>query len=422
MTSGVDRAAQEPRRHGVAHRHGDEIEAQQPGDQIGAADQQRGAQAALDHDRGQGRHGVGGGLAARRAQHVLDREVGAAERDRQQQQDDADVEGRRRAGEQQQPEHHEVERDQPGAEPMASARRLAALPRRVAPDDVQAEPDQHHAAHQPDQVARRPADPEQRQHVERDPHEREPADEDGRPDEPEAGGRGRHRDDAEALGAGRQQDPAEHQDQPDDQEGQEIGEHDLLEQRWPVEQEEAADAAQREGEHHAEAVGEASPDRAQALLRALEAGCDHALTEPGRRPPEQPFEAEAEAGEDGQQQDHLGALPGLGEEGGPGPGELVVQGRRRGRELMQERADVLQLKSHELVGARGAAFRRRRRCAGRRRFGLGLQPGLDRRVAQQLGQRAQLLGAGLGRLGRRGPGGQQSCEDHEEKQHPAHVG
>ena len=51
------------------------IEAEEPGDQVGAADQQRGAQAALDRDRGRARGRRVGRLAARRAQHVLDRQM-----------------------------------------------------------------------------------------------------------------------------------------------------------------------------------------------------------------------------------------------------------------------------------------------------------------------------------------------------------
>ena len=187
----------------------------------------------------------------------------------------------------------------------------------MAPHDVQAEPDQHHAAQEPEQIARRLADAEHREHIQRDPDEREPAHEDGRPDEPEAGGRGRHRDDPEALGAGREQEAAEHEDQADDQEDQEIGEHDLLEQRRPLEQQEGADAADGESEQDAKTVGGPPPDRAQAVARGLEAGLAmKRVANSGRRPPEQPLQAEAEADEDGEQQDHPAALLGLGEEGG----------------------------------------------------------------------------------------------------------
>ena len=176
---------------------------------------------------------------------------------------------------------------------MAAARALPALPLGMAPHDVQAEPDQHDATQQPDQIARRPADAEQRQHVQGDPDESEPAHEDGRPDEPESGARRRHGDDPEALGAGREQEAAEHEDQPDDQEDHEIGEHDLLEQRRPLEQQEGADAADGEGEQDAKTVESPPPDRAQAFALGLKAAREEARANSGPGPPVQPLEAEA---------------------------------------------------------------------------------------------------------------------------------
>ena len=206
MTTALS-ARQQPGRERVAHGHGDQIEAEQPGDQIGAADQQCRPEPPLERDRGQRRDGVGG-LAAARAQQVDDRQIDAADRDRQQQKDDADVKRCRRPGEQQQPDDHQIEREQPGADPMGAARRRAGVPRRMPPDHVEREPDQHDATSEPDQVPGGAADPEHRESAEGELHEEEPADQNRRPDEPEAGGRGRHRHHPEALGAGRQQDLA----------------------------------------------------------------------------------------------------------------------------------------------------------------------------------------------------------------------
>jgi hypothetical protein len=170
----------------------------------------------------------------------------------------------------------------------------------MAPDHVEREADQHDTGHERDQVARGLADAERRQHIERDLHEGEPVDEDRRPDEPEPGRIRGHRQGPEALGARCQDDPAEDHDQPHDQEHQEVAEHDLLEQRRPIEQKEGADAADRKGKQHAQSVGGPHPDRAQTLAHGDQPDCDHALAEPSRRPPEQPLEAKAERREDGQ--------------------------------------------------------------------------------------------------------------------------
>ena len=103
--------------------------------------------------------------------------------------------------------------------------------------------------------------------------------------------------------------------------------------------------------------------------------------------------------------------------------ELSGQRRGRRRELAQERAHGVDAAAgHDLtegrrLGRRGARLRR----AGRPALGLRLQPGLDRRVAQQLGQRAQLLSVGLGWLSQHGSDGQQAGESYEDEQHLAHV-
>ena len=75
----------------------------------------------------------------------------------------------------------------------------------------------------------------------RDPAKGEPADQQAQPRVPEPGGPRAHRDDAEALDVvvvlapGRQEHTAHHQREAHCQECEQIAEHDLFEQRWPVE-------------------------------------------------------------------------------------------------------------------------------------------------------------------------------------------
>ena len=130
-------------------------------------------------------------------------------------------------------------------------------------------------------------------------------------------------------------------------------------------------------------------------------------------------------GEDGEKHDHAeqAALLGLGIKPGPGPAELAGQHRDRRRQLAQERAHGVEPAGHHPMDGRSFTRRGARlRCPGRRALGLGLQPRLDGRVPQQLSQCAQLLGAGLDRLGDCGSSDQQRCEGDEEKQQSTHVG
>ena len=56
------------------------------------------------------------------------------------------------------------------------------------------------------------------------------------------------------------------------------------------------------------------------------------------------------------------------------------------------------------------------------RLGPGLQPRLDRRIAEQLSKSSELLWVRFGRLRQRRSGDQQSGERDDQKQPSAHVG
>jgi hypothetical protein len=96
---GIQHAAQKPRRQRIARGQGAEVEVENPGNQERTTDQQRRAQAALQRDGTERRHGVSAGFAARGAKQVRYSSMVDADRDRQQQHDDADVERYDRARE-----------------------------------------------------------------------------------------------------------------------------------------------------------------------------------------------------------------------------------------------------------------------------------------------------------------------------------
>ena len=107
------------------------------------------------------------------------------------------------------------------------------------------------------------------------------------------------------------------------------------------------------------------------------------------------------AGEDREQSDQPRRAVGLafrGKASSQASAELVGQRRHRSGQLAQKGAHGIDPAGHHLMSGR-AFVRGRLRRRGRRTFGLSLQPRLDRRIPQQLGEGAQLLGAGLGRLG-----------------------
>ena len=139
-----------------------------------------------------------------------------------------------------------------------------------------------------------------------------PAGEDEKPPVPEAGGGPVHGQDAEPVDirmtgrAGGQQEAAHHQGQAELQEGHEILQQDLAQQRRPVEDQEGADAAEAEGRHQQHAIDEAGDERDQPLGHGLHGKIQAAPPEPPGRPEEEPGDPQAQTDEDGQQDDDAG--------------------------------------------------------------------------------------------------------------------
>ncbi len=100
----------------------------------------------------------------------------------------------------------------------------------------------------------------------------------------------------------RQEETADHQGEAQSEEGEQVAEHDLPKQRRPLERQERADAAERECGHEARAEREPHRERAQPIAYGLKRQLVDPLARPRGRPPEQPFGAEAQRDEPGQEQ------------------------------------------------------------------------------------------------------------------------
>jgi hypothetical protein len=219
---------------------------------------------------------------------------------------------------------------------------------------------------QAEQVRRRPPqferEPEHAQHVDRSPAEGEVADKRPDPPLPEAGPLGADRDDPitlgviEAAASGHENHATQEERESRDQDGQQIGEHDLAQQQRPREDQECADAAEAEDRNGRQPEPQAHADHAEPVndrahrVRADPGACA------GRRAPEEALRAVAESREGGdEEQDferpalaHLPhqefrRLPGL-----PGSrGRAVTMARRWSRTLSRR----LDMRSEGAVAA-----------------------------------------------------------------------
>ena len=242
-------------------------------------------------------------------------------------------------------------------------------------------------------VGREPQNAEQEQ---RDPAKGEPGDQQAQPLVPVPGGCRAHRDDAEALDVvvvpapGRQEHAADHQREAHGQECEQIAEHDLPEQRWPVEWQERADTAERKRDHEPGVEREPGGDRAQAIADGRQVQIADALTGRHGHPPEQPFRAETQRDEPAQEQQDFdqAALVKVGGQGRGGLFEIGGQHRKRGRKRSEVLLDRLDPSAKvpfdpRLLGRRG----RRRGLVG---GPLRLEPVAHGRIVEQLQKLADL--------------------------------
>src|SRR5262245_32488519 len=164
---------------------------------------------------------------------------------------------------------------------------------RSPPSDLEADSEQHETECIGHELAHRGRHPEGAEQADCDPSNCEPADEESDPPMPEPGGSGAHGDNTEPLAAGSQQKSGKNQGQSSDQEGNQVAEHNLPQQRRPVEQQECADTADGKGRDEPEAEGEPDGDGAQPLADRVQGYVDDPGLHAARNPPEQPFDAEA---------------------------------------------------------------------------------------------------------------------------------
>ena len=102
-----------------------------------------------------------------------------------------------------------------------------------------------------------------------------------RPGEPISRGRGRHRQEAETLGPRSEHDATADEGEPHRENNNEIGEHDFLEQRRPVEREKGPDTAGGEHSDDAEPVAQAPRNRSQAIFDRLDRKSGYSAAQPG---------------------------------------------------------------------------------------------------------------------------------------------
>ena len=230
----------------------------------------------------------------------------------------------------------------------------------------------------------------------RDPAKGEPADQQAQPLVPEPGGPRAHRDDAEALDVvvvlapGRQEHTADHQREAHGQECEQIAEHDLPEQRWPVEWQERAHAAERKRGNEPGVEREPGGDRAQAIADRRQVQIADALTGRHGHPPEQPFRAETQRHEPAQEQQDFdqAALVKVGGQGSRGLLEIGGQhGKSGGKrsEVLPDRRDA-PAKIALDPGLLGWSGRRRHLVGGP----LRLEPFAHGRIVEQFQKLADL--------------------------------
>ena len=217
--------------------------------------------------------------------------------------------------------------------------RRLGMGRRMAPDHLQPDSQQAEAEDIGYQPPGLEIEAELAQQHDRGIAEGVPAGQDENPPVPEAGGGPVHGQDAESVDiletrrARRQEEAAHHQDEAEVQEGDEILQQDLAQQRRPVEDQEGADAAEAEGRHQQHAIDEAGNEGDQPLAHRLHGKIQAPAPEPPGRPEEEPGDPQAQADEDGQQDDEQAAAMGLGHQRIPGALEF-------GRHLRNDRRPV----------------------------------------------------------------------------------
>ena len=248
---GAEQAAQQPCHDRVAGGQRHQVDVPDMGQEQRAPDDEQRLQPALQGDRqhrGQSGRSFG---AARRAQQMAHGPTGAADGPGQCDQHRQQPHPPHGRGDPEQPEQQEEDRQQPGDGPPLQERggRRLGMGRRMAPDHLQPDSQQAQAEDIGYQAPGLEIEAELAQQHDRGIAEGVPPGQDENPPVPEAGGGPVHGQDAESVDilvtrrARCQEESADHQNEAELQEGHEILQQDLAQQRRPVEDQEGADAA-----------------------------------------------------------------------------------------------------------------------------------------------------------------------------------
>ena len=291
---GIEHASQQPRGGRVGGGQGIEVDPPAPGQEPDGADDQERPGAALQHRR----ENAGRALRlldAGRSEDMVDRAVHDAGRRGQRGRDREQPERLHGAEHPKQPQgrkqHGHGERDVPGA--VAALLRLVRQ-RGSAPERHHRQREQQQAQCVGDRRAHRLIDVEVAQDLQRDPAAEEPAQQNGAPSGPMPRGRVVDRKYAQAAIVRRQQEAGQHAPEQCHHDDDEHGAEDRLEQRRPLEQQQRAQAAEREAQQPEQVVAEAKPDHGQALLHRLQRHGQNLLSPAAGHRPVEPLDAVAE--------------------------------------------------------------------------------------------------------------------------------
>jgi hypothetical protein len=375
---GAERAAHEPRQQRVAAGELHDVDLPKAGEEQRRREDQDGAQAALDIDgrkaRGARRDPSSSGREEMRGGAVHDREG-----DRQHERDDRHPEQPPETQHPHQPDQDEVDGQEPVerlAPAMPGLARRSGREPRPAPERLDRDEEEPEAEREGDEALGVIGEAERVERVAARPAEGEPGGEGADAQMPERGCLLRHRHEAiarDVVGAKArlEQEPRHEERHARGERRDEIGEHDRLEDRRPVERQEGADAAGGEDQYRGKTEAEADGRRPQAVRDGVEGRVLGPQARGVRRAPERPLgpgAEKAEAEHEGEDAERAAVLE-LPAENGAGVPQLLRQLRDRGAETVETRPrqrQALGRKARKRALGGALSFRRRPSSAPRR--------------------------------------------------------